>query len=122
MSKTRLRLALPGRRTVVRSTAAAAAAVLSTLGSLALAHQPATAAAPVMSETFRVATFNVLGASHTVNSTRFDTYKPRMRRTVRLINEQAFDIVGFQEYQYEQHEMFLRLTGGSWGVYPGLEA
>ena len=107
MSKTRLRLALPGRRTVARSTAAAVAAALAALG--CLTHQPATAAAPVMSETFRVATFNVLGASHTVNSTRFDTYKPRMRRTVRLINEQAFDIVGFQEYQYEQHELFLRL-------------
>ena len=75
------------------------------------------------SQPFTVATFNILGASHTENPARgFDTYKPRMRRTVRLINEQGFDIVGFQEYQKPQHELFVRLTAGSWGVYPGLEA
>ena len=103
-----------------------AALALASLCGVAALHQPtaASAGAAVMSEPFRVATFNVLGASHTENGGRngFDTYEVRMRKTVRLINKKAFDIVGFQEYQLPQHELFLRRTKGTWGVYPGLEA
>jgi endonuclease/exonuclease/phosphatase family metal-dependent hydrolase len=73
-------------------------------------------------EPFRVATFNILGASHTTSPSRgFDGYKPRMRRTVRLIERRGFDIVGLQEYQSPQHKLFLKRTAGAWGVYPGLQ-
>lgn len=88
----------------------------------ATAADPGRTAARATSETFQVATFNILGASHTTSPARgFDTYKPRMRRTVRLIERRGFDIVGFQEYQTPQHELFLKRTDGAWGVYPGLQ-
>jgi endonuclease/exonuclease/phosphatase family metal-dependent hydrolase len=100
------------------------ALVLSSTAALVLV-QPTTASAGARqtSEPFRVATFNILGASHTENGKKgFATYPSRMRKTVKLINNRGFDIVGFQEYQIPQHELFLKLTQGSWGVYPGLEA
>lgn len=83
--------------------------------------QPADAATRTMTEPFTVATFNVLGASHTENPARgFATYESRMRRTVKLINGRGFDIVGFQEYQSPQHKLFMKLTAGSWNAFPGL--
>ena len=112
-------------RSARRPRLAATALALATFAGAAALHQPtaASAGAVVMSEPFRVATFNILGASHTENGQKgFETYEARMRRTVQLINEKAFDIVGFQEYQLPQHELFLKLTQGSWGVYPGLQA
>jgi endonuclease/exonuclease/phosphatase family metal-dependent hydrolase len=99
--------------------------VLAATAALVLVHQPsrASAGARQTSEPFRVATFNILGASHTETRKRgFATYPSRMRKTVRLFNRRGFDIVGLQEYQVPQHELFLKLTKGSWGVYPGLEA
>jgi endonuclease/exonuclease/phosphatase family metal-dependent hydrolase len=120
MSEPRVRPALSARRRL-RARVAAVAVALSLAGGLAPAQQSATAAARVMSEPFTVASFNVLGASHTENPDRgFATYPSRMRRTVALINRRGFDIVGFQEYQKPQHELFVKLTAGSWGVYPGL--
>lgn len=101
------------------------ALVLAATAALALVHQPtaASAGARQTTEPFRVATFNILGASHTETPRRgFATYPTRMRKTVRLINRRGLDIVGLQEYQVPQHELFLQLTKGSWGVYPGLEA
>ncbi len=92
-------------------------------GMSTVATAPADAARSGVSQPFTVATFNLLGASHTKTRRRgFDTYGPRMRRTVNLINRKGFDFVGFQEYQKPQHQLFVKLTAGSWGVYPGLEA
>lgn len=126
--------ARPPRRSL-RRLGAALALSLGLGGALSLAAQGAQAA-PVptaaasaaseraaMSAPFRVATFNILGASHTENPARgFATYESRMRKTIALIDERAFGIVGFQEYQVVQHEMFVRRTAGRFGVYPGLEA
>lgn len=110
------------RRLRAVSVAVVGVVALSLAGGLVPTRQPADAAARVMSEPFTVATFNVLGASHTENPERgFATYPARMRKTVALINRRGFDIVGFQEYQKPQHELFVKLTSGSWGVYPGLE-
>lgn len=114
------RSATPVRRRLRVLVAAVALALPA--GGVAVTHETAAAAGREMSEVFTVATFNVLGATHTENPRRgFDTYPSRMRRTVRLINEREFDIVGFQEYQWRQHELFVKLTGGTWGVYPGME-
>ena len=122
MSELRVSAARPAHRRLrvrVLTGAAAVAATLTLSGGAA--PLSAGAAAPVMSAPFTVATFNVLGASHTENPDRgFATYPSRMRRTVALINERSFDVVGFQEYQKPQHELFVKLTAGSWGVYPGL--
>lgn len=124
------------RRSSVRSTRRASrpgrvgAGIALTLGltaSLALAAQaqaaPAsTAERATLSDPVRVATFNILGANHTENGSKgFATYETRMKRTIRLIERRQFGIVGFQEYQIPQHEMFLRRTDGAWGVYPGLQ-
>lgn len=106
-----------------RLRAAAALAALVSLAGLGVASQPATATDGATSDPFRIATFNILGASHTESPrSGFDTYDVRMPKTVRLINRRGFDIVGFQEFQLPQYELFLKLTGRSWGVYPGLEA
>lgn len=119
---------MPHRRH--RLLGAALTAVLGLVAGLAVAVPPsmaqggrvATERAQPLSAPFRVATFNILGASHTEGrKSRFDSYKPRMRRTIRLIESQAFDIVGLQEYQADQHELFVARTDGRWGVYPGLE-
>jgi endonuclease/exonuclease/phosphatase family metal-dependent hydrolase len=95
-------------------------AALAPAGHQATADPSAARAAEI--EPLRIATFNILGASHTTKPSRgFDDYKPRMRRSVRLIERRGFDIVGLQEYQTPQHELFLKRTAGSWGVYPGLK-
>ena len=46
-----------------------------------------------------MASFNLLGASHTVRSSRFATYKPRLDRAVSLMNSYKLDVVGTQEFQ-----------------------
>jgi endonuclease/exonuclease/phosphatase family metal-dependent hydrolase len=98
-----------------------AVAVALSLAAGTVPTQTADAAGRTMSAPFTVASFNVLGASHTENPARgFDTYGPRMRRTVRLIERESFDIVGFQEYQSPQHKLFMKLTAGSWDAFPGL--
>ncbi len=121
----------PSRRRLGRARLAALVSVGLCAGLLTLAHQPANAAMPApargasASEPFRVATFNVLGASHTERGKKrriHGDYRPRMRRTVRFVERHDFEIIGFQEYQTPQHELFLRRTQGRWGVYPGLEA
>jgi len=93
-----------------------------------LATNPTASAAPApqsaareMSAPFRVASFNILGASHTERGSRFDGYKPRMRRTLRVIDRHGFTIVGLQEFQKVQYDAFTKRTNGAWGVYPGLE-
>jgi endonuclease/exonuclease/phosphatase family metal-dependent hydrolase len=102
--------------------ALALAAALAPAGHHATADPSPAAARTTTSETLRIATFNILGASHTTKpASGFDTYEPRMRRTVRLIERRGFDIVGLQEYQTPQHELFLKRTAGAWGVYPGLQ-
>ena len=127
----------------LRTIGSALAVALGVSGALALAAQPSVAKdsshisaqisatssqeraprAADMSAPFRVATFNILGANHTEQGSRgFATYRPRMVKTVGLVERRAFDIIGFQEYQLPQHEMFVERTDGAWGVYPGLEA
>jgi endonuclease/exonuclease/phosphatase family metal-dependent hydrolase len=66
---------------------------------------------------FNVASFNVLGASHTKASARFATFAPRMARTVNLINQRRLDVVGLQEFQDAQKAEFLKRTGDTFGMY-----
>lgn len=70
---------------------------------------------------FRVASFNVLGASHTGANgrhARFAGAEPRMRLTVRLLQQLGISVAGFQEFQPSQHVSFDRLAPG-WSVFPG---
>jgi endonuclease/exonuclease/phosphatase family metal-dependent hydrolase len=113
------------RTTHVRRSVALLTGLVLAAGGLLVAN-PAATAAPTsaraqLSAPFRVATFNILGASHTGPRSRFDDYKPRMRRTLQVLDSYAFSVVGLQEFQKPQYDMFVRRTAGAWGVYPGLE-
>ena len=68
---------------------------------------------------FRVATFNVLGFSHTTHGERGRTGgRARMNYTVELLDRHAVDVVGFQELQAPQVQRLRLLTGDDWGLYP----
>lgn len=54
-----------------------------------------------------LASFNVLGASHTTSGSRYSTYPSRMVRAVSLLNSRALDVVGTQEFQEIQYDYFV---------------
>jgi len=73
--------------------------------------------------TFRVSTFNVLGASHTVSGGRHARFAPgatRMRSAVQLIQGTGITVAGLQEFQPPQYNVFREIAPG-WGVYPGAQ-
>lgn len=71
--------------------------------------------------TFRAASFNLLGYGHTKNGARprFEDGITRTGYAVKLLDRRAIDVVGFQEFQEQQHKRFFELVGTSWAVYPG---
>ena len=74
--------------------------------------------------TFRIASFNVLGASHTApggNKRGYAGGTARIGWAVQLIRGNNVSVVGLQEYEKSQHAQFSRITGGGWGIYPGLQ-
>jgi endonuclease/exonuclease/phosphatase family metal-dependent hydrolase len=71
---------------------------------------------------FRVATFNVLGASHTAaggNKKGWASGSARMAMATSVIQGSGADIVGLQELEIGQARTFLGRTNGAWGLYPG---
>lgn len=71
--------------------------------------------------TFRVATFNVLGDSHTRpggNKKGWASSATRMGWTVSLLRSADIDVVGLQEFEAPQYNRFRSLMPG-WAVYPG---
>lgn len=70
---------------------------------------------------FTISSFNVLGSSHTRNSTKYATGAQRVGGIIRLLNRHDIDVVGFQELQADQLGRFLELTHGGYAVYPGSE-
>jgi hypothetical protein len=78
------------------------------------------AAPPVL--TFRMATFNALGSSHTRghNHRRQKASGPaRTARAGHYVLDNNIDLVGFQEMQADQRSAFTNATGGRYGLYPG---
>jgi len=73
--------------------------------------------------TFRLATFNVLGAVHTDTGQRpgWANSHRRMAWAVRLIEQNQLQVVGFQEFEATQYDRFKELTGSRFGVYPGVQ-
>jgi endonuclease/exonuclease/phosphatase family metal-dependent hydrolase len=72
---------------------------------------------------FRVASLNVLGASHTTargNKPAYASGVTRIGWVAQLLRELDVDVVGFQEYEAVQHQAFKQRTGDAYGVYPGL--
>jgi hypothetical protein len=77
---------------------------------------PRRAAPPVL--TFRMATFNALGSSHTRKGKRASG-SARSSRAGAYVLANNIDLVGFQELQGDQRGAFTRATGGRYGLYPG---
>ena len=73
-----------------------------------------------ISTTFRVSSFNVLGASHTSQGgrhARFAGGELRMIWAVSLLNSTGIDVAGLQEFQPVQHGVFAR-QAPNWCVFP----
>ena len=71
---------------------------------------------------FRVATFNLLGDSHTGpggNKPGFPDAGPRMDMAISALRRSAVDVVGFQEMESSQYSMFSS-RAGEYSLYPGL--
>jgi murein DD-endopeptidase MepM/ murein hydrolase activator NlpD len=71
---------------------------------------------------FTIATFNVLGHSHTEawgNAPGMASGPTRARWAVRLLDRRGVDVVGLQEFQSPQHRAFTATGGAAFGVFPG---
>jgi endonuclease/exonuclease/phosphatase family metal-dependent hydrolase len=71
---------------------------------------------------FTVASFNVLGHSHTIASgeqPRFADGPTRMGWTLQGLAAASVDLVGLQEVQPQQLGALLSRGGGTWSVWPG---
>jgi hypothetical protein len=81
---------------------------------------PRRAAPPVL--TFRMASFNALGSSHTHKGGRRKQKASGYARTHRAgqyVLDNNIDLVGFQEMQGDQRNAFMAATGGRYALYPG---
>ena len=63
-------------------------------------------------EWFKMATFNVLGASHTGSRSGVR----RIKTIAKLIGSRGVSIAGFQEFEKIQSDTFKRVTHGRWGI------
>ena len=70
---------------------------------------------------FTVSSYNVLGSSHTVGSTEYESGTKRITRGVDLLASYGTDLVGFNELQRDQLNTFLDVTDGQYDIYPGAE-
>lgn len=66
---------------------------------------------------FVLASFNVLGASHTKDDSRFAPAEQRTPKEFQLLQQYGVDVVGLQEFQESQKAQFLQLAGDTFGVY-----
>jgi endonuclease/exonuclease/phosphatase family metal-dependent hydrolase len=102
------------------SSSGAADAAGARQSSLAAQAQSLASAQPAV---FRVATFNVLGSSHT-GGHGDEAARPsgvaRMARAVQVLAEHQVQVVGLQEFETVQARAFLAQTHGRWQIYPGL--
>jgi endonuclease/exonuclease/phosphatase family metal-dependent hydrolase len=80
------------------------------------------AAKALTAASFRVASFNVLGSSHTAGTSRragFTSGAARMGMAVNYLRARAVDVVGFQEFEDSQYAAFAGMTAGEYAVWPG---
>lgn len=79
-------------------------------------------AAVIKQTTFRVASFNLLGASHTAGSAGRKGYgsaASRLSGEFQMLVNKQITVAGLQEFQPPQVDAFHRLAGDAWGVFPG---
>ncbi|MGI9157542.1 MAG: peptidoglycan DD-metalloendopeptidase family protein [Marmoricola sp.] len=73
---------------------------------------------------FMLASFNLLGASHTAkggDNTGYPVYTTRMPKAIALLESRNIDVAGLQEFQKPQHAMFRSLAGNTFATYPADE-
>lgn len=71
---------------------------------------------------FQVASYNVLGDSHTGpggNKPGFPDGGPRMDMSIAALRSNGIDVVGFQEFEESQYGMFTS-RAGEYSLYPGM--
>lgn len=76
--------------------------------------------APAPPADFRVATYNVLGASHTRpggKAAELPDGATRLRRSMPWLYRHGVSVLGLQELQQSQYDAFRRLAGDRWGLY-----
>ena len=67
---------------------------------------------------FLIASFNVLGASHTARSSKFASGNARINRTMAMLNARHIDVVGTQEFQETQFDYWAsRGNLNTWGAF-----
>ncbi len=107
-------------RRVARNAARSAAEAAEEADRLAREREQA---AQSPTTTFRTATINVLGDSHTRrggDKPGFRSGAARMGGVVGILRSQNLDVVGFQEFERPQKAAFNRLAGG-WDLFTGTE-
>ena len=65
----------------------------------------------------RIATYNVLGASHTP-STGPESWRNRIKKSADLIRNGSFTVIGLQELEPVQRTRLMELLGDDWGISP----
>jgi len=77
---------------------------------------------PVGGTTFNIASFNVLGSTHTAKgprARRMGSGVYRIGLAVKFLDKHQLDVVGFQELQMDQWSRFTELAGDRYGTFPG---
>lgn len=67
----------------------------------------------------RVASYNILGASHTDGASDQKPnkdWRDRLDVTINTIRTNNIELIGFQEFQGKQRERFLEKMGGTWAI------
>lgn len=83
-----------------------------------LAPKPPVRRSAPVTMSFRLASFNVLGSSHTSGGRRASGVS-RMSAATQYVLDRDISLVGFQEMQGDQRARFLSETNGNWGLFPG---
>ena len=121
------------RRVSALAAGLCASAAVTVLAASTGALVPAATAAPVRPAAtvkrlahptpghFRVASFNVLGASHTPAGGKRAVGTTRIVWADQLLNRHHVDVAGLQEFQAVQYTKFMSITKGAWAAYPGLQ-
>lgn len=67
---------------------------------------------------FNLASFNMLGASHTDNGgSRYGSAASRTPKAVALLNKKTVDVAGLQELQGKQYDQLMSLAGSTFASY-----
>lgn len=100
----------------LRAASAAALAVILSVPLLGLVVvEPASAAPARKPASFRIASFNVLGSNHTVNSRTWKPGKKRAKLARHWLEDEHITVAGLQEAQVDQLKV---LTRKKWDAYP----